>query len=49
MKTPSLLLALLSVLLLTGCGQKAPVTYVYEDVTYTFVDESARAKFQADR
>ena len=49
MKTPSLLLALLSVLLLTGCGQKAPVTYVYEDVTYTFVDESARAKFQAER
>lgn len=49
MKTPSLLLVLLSVLLLTGCGQKAPVTYVYEDVTYTFVDESARAKFQADR
>lgn len=49
MTTPSLLLALLSVLLLTGCGQKAPVTFVYEDITYTFVDESARAKFQADR
>jgi hemoglobin len=49
MKSPSLLLALLSVLLLTGCGQKAAVTYVYEDVTYAFTDESARAKFQADR
>jgi hemoglobin len=49
MTTPSLLLALLSVLLLTGCGQKAPVTFVYEDITYSFVDESARAKFQADR
>ena len=49
MRTPSLLLALLSVLLLTGCGQKAAVTYVYEDVTYTFVDETARAKFQAER
>ena len=49
MKSPSLLLALLSVLLLTGCGQKTAVTYVYEDVTYAFTDESARAKFQADR
>ena len=49
MKSPSLLLALLSVLLLTGCGQKTAVTYVYEDVTYSFTDESARAKFQADR
>ena len=49
MKTPTLLLALLSVLFLTGCGQKAAVTYVYEDVTYAFTDESARAKFQADR
>jgi hemoglobin len=49
MKTPSLLLALLSVLFLTGCAEKAAVTYVYEDVTYTFADESARAKFQTDR
>jgi hemoglobin len=49
MKTPSLLLALLSVLFLTGCAEKAAVTYVYEDVTYAFTDESARAKFQADR
>jgi len=49
MKTPTLLLALLSVLFLTGCAEKAAVTYVYEDVTYTFADESARAKFQADR
>jgi hemoglobin len=49
MQTPTLLLALLSVLFLTGCAEKAPVTYVYEDVTYTFADESARAKFQADR
>jgi len=49
MQTPTLLLALLSVLFLTGCGQKAAVTYVYEDVTYAFTDESARAKFQADR
>jgi hemoglobin len=49
MKTPTLLLALLSVLFLTGCAEKAAVTYVYEDVTYTFADESARAKFQTDR
>ena len=49
MQTPTLLLALLSVLFLTGCAEKAAVTYVYEDVTYTFTDESARAKFQADR
>jgi len=49
MKTPTLLLALLSVLFLTGCAEKAAVTYVYEDVTYAFTDESARAKFQADR
>jgi hemoglobin len=49
MKNPTLLLALLSVIFLTGCGQKAAVTYVYEDVTYAFADESARAKFQADR
>ena len=49
MKTPTLLLALLSVLFLAGCAEKAAVTYVYEDVTYTFADESARAKFQADR
>ena len=49
MQTPTLLLALLSVLFLTGCAEKAAVTYVYEDVTYAFTDESARAKFQADR
>ena len=49
MQTPTLLLALLSVLFLTGCAEKAAVTYVYEDVTYTFADESARAKFQTDR
>ena len=49
MKTPTLLLALLSVLFLTGCAEKAAVTYVYEDVTYAFTDEPARAKFQADR
>jgi len=49
MKTPTLLLALLSVLFLTGCAEKAAVTYVYEDVTYAFTDESARAKFQTDR
>jgi hemoglobin len=49
MTTPTLLLALLSVLFLTGCAEKAAVTCVYEDVTYSFTDESARAKFQAER
>lgn len=49
MNPPTLLLAVLSVLHITSCGQKAAVTYVYEEVTYSFANESARAKFQADR
>jgi YHS domain-containing protein len=50
MRTLTLTLALaLLAALSAGCAEKKPVTYVYEGVTYTFADEAARAKFQADR
>jgi hemoglobin len=49
MSTPSLRLGLFLLLGLTGCGPKVAVTSVYEGVTYSFTDESARAKFQAER
>ena len=45
----TLILALLAAVFSAGCAENKPVTYAYEGVTYTFADEAARAKFQADR
>lgn len=36
-------------LLTVGCSEKTQVTWQYEGVSYTFADEAARAKFQAER